>query len=100
MKATIEQVNRTSAHLITLSSSETKIRGCNTGGVAASKTTSTRCNCAICVALLLACAQHSLGDPTPRVYNVRDYGALGNGVQDDTLSIQNTYSNAAAAGVG
>jgi hypothetical protein len=36
--------------------------------------------------------------PSPLVFNAVDYGALGNGVHDDTTNIQNAINAAAAAG--
>ncbi len=40
------------------------------------------------------------GDVLQTVYNVRDYGALGNGSTDDTISIQNAINAANSAGGG
>lgn len=40
------------------------------------------------------------GSPGIRVYNVKDYGAAGDGITDDTVAIQNTINTVFAAGGG
>ncbi|MBV8532025.1 MAG: hypothetical protein JO104_11975 [Candidatus Eremiobacteraeota bacterium] len=57
-------------------------------------------------AALLSCCSHqgivpvSIRDTSPRQFNVRDYGARGNGRADDTQAIQTTLAAATANGGG